>query len=102
MSVIALGTAKNRLHVIHTADDVDLQQALDGAEREGLRFMGRTTLPTESGTGEPRPDDPVSADVVEGILLLVKSSYEATTPAEIEGYRKAAEIKLFPYRALGV
>jgi hypothetical protein len=37
------------------------------------------------------------------VILLVKASYEATSPAEIDGYRKAAEAKLQPYRrALGV
>lgn len=108
MSVIPLDTAKKRLRVIHSADDADIQQALDGAEQEAMRYMNRTQLPTlpqdwpttASSEDVPSSEDPVVADVVEGILLLVKASYEATTPAEIEGYRKAAEIKLHPYRVM--
>lgn len=46
MSTIDLQVAKRRLRVIHNADDEDLQQALDGAEQEALRYMNRTQLPT--------------------------------------------------------
>lgn len=108
MSVIDLETAKTRLRVTHNEDDADIQQALDGAEQEALRFMNRTQLPTlpqdwpDSVSSEalPSSEDPVAADVVEGVLLLVKASYEATTPDEIAGYRAAAEIKLHPYRVM--
>ena len=117
MSVIPLSTVKARLRVIHNADDATLQVALDGAEDEALRFLNRERLPTlpleyppgyDSSSSEvseetPSSEDPVAPAVVEGVILLVKASYEAMTPAEIEGYRKAAEVKLMPYRTrLGV
>lgn len=111
MSVIALAVAKNRLRVFGTWTDDDLQQALDGAEAEACRFLDRTELPTlpleypSSSESEevPSSDDPVAPDVVEAVLLLVKASFEGTDPDEVEGYRKAAQTKLWPYRArLGV
>lgn len=106
MSTIDLAVAKRRLLVIHDLDDTDIQQALDGAEQEALRYLNRDYLPTlpldfpESSSSEdiPSSEDPVAADVVEAILLLVKASWEPMTPTEIEGYRKAAMVKLQPYR----
>lgn len=111
MSLIDLSVAKARLRVFGGHTDADLQQALDGAEQEAARFMNRATLPTlpleypNSSSSEeiPSEDDPVAPDVIEGVLLLVKASFEATTPDEVQGYRDAAQVKLFPYRAfLGV
>ncbi len=106
MSTIDLQVAKRRLRVIHNADDDDLQQALDGAEQEALRYMNRTQLPTlpqdfpdvPSSEEVPSSEDPVAADVIEGVLLLVKAAFEATTPDEVASYREAAEWKLQPYR----
>lgn len=106
MSTIDLALAKRRLRIIHSSDDADLQQALDGAEQEAMRYMNRAQLPTlpqdwpEGSSSEPVPSsgDPVAPDAVEAVLLLVKASYEATTPDEVAGYREAAEIKLQPYR----
>lgn len=109
MSVIDLNVAKERLRTFGTHNDLDLQQALDGAEQEACRFMNRAQLPTlpldHPGSSEEVPSDadPVAVDVVEGVLLLVKASFEATTPDEVKGYRQAAEVKLHPYRVgLGV
>lgn len=111
MSVISLDIAKRRLRVIHNADDEDLQQALDSAEAEACRYVNRTYLPTlpqdwpcsEVSEDVPSSEDPVAPDVIDGVLLLVKASYEATTPDEVAGYRAAAEVKLHPYRLhLGV
>lgn len=111
MSTISLTIAKARLRSTHTADDADIQQALDGAEQEALRYLNRSELPTlpidypdsESSEEVPSSEDPVAGDVIDAVLLLVKASVEATTPAEIAGYRAAAEVKLHPYRLrLGV
>lgn len=111
MSLIDLNVAKARLRVFGGHTDADLQQALDGAEQEAARFMNRTTLPTlpleypgsSSSEEVPSENDPVAPDVVEGVLLLVKASFEGTTPEEVAGYRMAAEVKLHPYRVgLGV
>lgn len=105
MSVIPLATAKRRLRTIGTHNDADLQQALDGAEQEACRYLNRTQLPTlpqdwpcSSSEEVPSSEDPVAPDVVDGVLLLVQASFNATTPAEVEGYRRAAEVKLHPYR----
>jgi hypothetical protein len=116
MSQITVAQAKRYLRVIGTADDELLQDLIDSAEQEACRFLNRENLPTlpleypaesssEGAYSEevPSSEDPVAPDAREGVILLVKASYEATTPAEIDGYRKAAEAKLQPYRrALGV
>ena len=106
MSVIDIAIAHRRLRIIGTWTDEDLQQALDGAEQEACRYMNREQLPTlpkdwpscESSEQVPSSEDPVAPDVIEGVLLLVKASFEGTTPDEIAGYRAAAEVKLQPYR----
>jgi hypothetical protein len=116
MSQITVGEVKQYLRVIGTADDALLHLLIDGAEQEACRFLNRENLPTlpleypaeSSSEGPyseeiPSSEDPVAPDVVIAVCLLVKADYEATTPAEVEGYRKAAETKLQPYRrALGV
>lgn len=109
MSVIDLAIAKRRLRVIGTHADEDLQQALDGAEQEACRYLNREQLPTLpqdwpcSSEEVPSSEDPVAPDVVEGVLLFVLASFNATTPEEVAGYRRAAETKLQPYRLhLGV
>lgn len=117
MSDIALTSVKRYLRVFHSADDLLLQDLLDGAEEEAKRFTNRTQLPTlpvdyppefDSSSSEipedvPSSEDPVPFDVFCAVCLFVKADYEATTPDEIAGYRKAAETKLWPYRAaLGV
>lgn len=108
MSAIDIEIAKRRLRVIGNFNDEDIQQALDGAEIEAIRYMNRTQLPTfphdfpsccsSSSEDVPSSEDPVVPDVVEGVILLVLASYNATTPEEVAGYRRAAETKLHPYR----
>lgn len=114
MSVITLASVKRFLRVIHSADDVLLQGLVDSAEEEAMRFTNRTQLPTlpvdyppeyDSSSSEipedvPSSEDPIASDVFTAVCLLVKADYEATTPEEITGYRKAAECKLWPYRAM--
>lgn len=106
MSAIPLDLVKRRLRTIGTHNDADLEQALAGAIQEACRYMNRTQLPTlpqdwpcePSSEDVPSSEDPVVADVVEGVLLLVQASYNATTPEEVAGYRRAAEVKFAPYR----
>lgn len=117
MSVILLADVKKRLKVVHTSDDADIQRAIDGAEGELIRYLNRSELPTlpldyppeyDSSSSEipedvPSSEDPVAPEVFEAVCLLVKASYEATTPEEIEGYRRAALMKVDPFRTgLGV
>lgn len=112
MSTITVVTLKSYLRVMHAFDDALLGTLLDGAEAEACRFLNRTMLPTlpleypaeSSSDGPyseetPSSEDPVAPDVVIAVCLLVKADYEATTPAEVAGYRLAAETKLQPYRA---
>lgn len=111
MSTITLATLKSYLRVIGTGDDDLLTTLLAGAEAEACRFLNRDELPTlpleypsDSSSEEiPSSEDPVAPDVVMGVALLVKADFEATTPQEVDGYRKAAETKLQPYRrAMGM
>jgi hypothetical protein len=107
VSVIDIGIAKRRLRVIGNFNDEDIQQALDGAEQEACRYLNRSQLPTlphdfpcceTSSEDVPSSEDAVASDVVEGVMLLVLASFNATTPEEVAGYRRAAEVKLHPYR----
>lgn len=112
MAVIDLDVVKQHLRVVHAYDDVLLDRLLDSAEDEAKRYLNRDELPTlpqdypdsdAYSEDVPSSDDPVAPSVVDAVCLLVKASYEATTPAEIAAYRQAAEVKLQPYRVgLGV
>jgi len=100
MSEISLDTAKQRLRLIGTYLDEDVQQALDSAEREALNFINRLTLPHDPvpASSPPGTVGALCPDVIDAVLLLVRASIEGLNPEEIIGYRRAAEIKLFPYR----
>lgn len=111
MSEIDLEFVKARLHVVHDADDAMIQQLLDAAEDEAVRFLNRTYLPTlpvdyptsEDEEDEPSSMDPVAPAVVEAVCLLVMASYGAQTSAEMETLRNVAYAKMHPYRVgLGV
>lgn len=101
MSVIDLAVAKEYLDVIHNADDTKLQMLLDGAEDEAAQYMNRQGLsgpwcewePAEGASGI----DTIPPSVVLGIMLLLQAAYQAT-PDDAEKLRRAAEIKLNPYR----
>lgn len=101
MSVIELATAKAFLDVIHSADDLKLQMLLDGAEDEAMRFMNRTHFaggcPDADDTETPTAPDAMPDSVRVAVLLLLQASYQAT-PDDAEKLRRAAEIKLWPYR----
>lgn len=113
MSVTPLVDIKRALRIIGSADDVFLQQLLDSAEDEALRFLNRTQLPTlpvdSPGSYDsegnpllgsediPSSEDPMAASVFTALVCLVKADYEAN-PDDIEKLRRAAETKLYPYR----
>lgn len=109
MSVISLDTAKAVLDVIHTADDAKLQALLDGAEDEAVQYMNRGLLqphPAEAlvdgALSVVQPLDKPPASMVLGVLLLLQAAYQAT-PEDADKLRRAAEIKLQPFRiGLGV
>lgn len=108
MSYVKLEQIKAYLHVTHAEDDTKLQELIDGAEDEALQFLDMRELPRasaptvrdfDSNVGEPVSDsDDLAPSVRMAIYLLVQGMYEATSPAELGEYRRAAEIKLMPYR----
>lgn len=95
MSAITLSEAKSFLDVIHNSDDSKLQLLLDAAEDEARMFMNRDDL-IEWDTNNSTTD-PVPGSIKIGVLLLLQSNYEAS-PDDAEKLRRAAEIKLMPYR----
>lgn len=107
MSLLLLNDAKAFLDVIHAADDGKLQVLLDGAEDEALRIMNRSKfgylcphwLETPDGLErvEPLEEESMPPSVKVGVLLLLQADYQAG-PDDAEKLRKAAQIKLYPYR----
>jgi len=98
MSVISLSTAKSFLDVIHNSDDAKLQTLLDGAEDEAAQYINQPLIdlsPEEASSENP---DDLPGSVVLGIMLLLQAVYQAT-PDDADKLRRAAEIKLAPYRS---
>ncbi len=95
MSTITLSEAKGFLDVIHSSDDSKLQLLLDAAEDEARAFMNREDL--IEWDSNVSSTDPVPASIKIGVLLLLQANYQAT-PDDAEKLRKAAEVKLMPYR----
>jgi len=111
VSFVDLATVKAWLRVIHSADDTMLQQLLDGAEDEALRFLNRTqppTLPVDypsecESEQVPSSDDPIAPSFKKAVCILVQAAYEQTDPDKAERMRRNAETVLMPYRrGLGV
>lgn len=103
MSVINLSKAKAFLDVFHDSDDEKLQDLLDGAEEEALHFMKRShfsgACPAIEGDpliGVSDPDEVTPGQRV-AVFLLLQASYGAS-PDDAEKLRRAAQIKLRPYR----
>jgi len=97
MSVISLSTAKSFLDVIHNSDDTKLQMLLDGAEDEAAQYINQPLidlLPEEASSENP---DDLPGSVLLGVMLLLQAVYQAT-PDDAEKLRRAAEVKLTPYR----
>ncbi|MGI2125526.1 head-tail connector protein [Shewanella oncorhynchi] len=93
MSTITLEQAKQFLDVIHDEDDAKLQLLLNAAEDEACQFMGRESLTIllDETTAE------LPASITMGAMILLQANYQAT-PEDAAKLRKAAEIKLTPYR----
>jgi len=111
-TTISLSDVKAALRIVHSYDDDDLTRRLRSAEQECLRYLNRTELPTlpydypvdldtECPTNlseqVPTSEDPVSPDIVEGIILIVQAGYEGD-PTKRDLYRKGAEQLWNPYR----
>lgn len=97
MSVITLSEAKSFLDVIHSADNAKLQLLLDAAEDEARAFMNRDDL--IEWNSNISTTDPVPASIKIGVLLLLQANYQAN-PDDADKLRRAAEVKLLPYRLL--
>jgi len=104
MSVIPLARAKTFLDVIHNADDAKLQDLLDAAEDEAVQYLGHRlmqSIPVEAwDNGVPKQGPPrvgVPDSVIMGVMLLLQAAYQAS-PDDAEKLRRAAEVKLSPYR----
>ena len=97
MSVITLSEAKSFLDVIHNSDNAKLQLLLDAAEDEARMFMNRDDL--IEWNSNISTTDPVPASIKIGVLLLLQANYQAS-PDDAEKLRRAAEVKLLPYRLL--
>jgi len=97
MSVITLSEAKSFLDVIHSADNAKLQLLLDAAEDEARVFMNRDDL--IEWNSNISTTDPVPASIKIGVLLLLQANYQAS-PDDADKLRRAAEVKLLPYRLL--
>lgn len=97
MSVLELAKVKSFLDVIHSADDAKLQMLLDGAEDEAAQFMNRADVAEWESDYVFSSDYLMPPGAMTGILLLVQAAYQAN-PDDADKLRKAAEIKLMPYR----
>lgn len=95
MSIIDLQTAKEYLDVIHSFDNAKLQRLLDGAEDEAAQYIDRPL--EELQPEEPSSELTLPGSVVLGVMLLLQAAYQAT-PDDAEKLRRAAEVKLTPYR----
>ncbi|WP_399696598.1 head-tail connector protein [Xenophilus sp.] len=116
MSVIQLAAVKALLRHTHDSDDVMLQSLIDAAESELCRFLNRRQLPTLpqdypplfDANGDPLPEvvatpANVAPEVLPCVAMLVKAQADDVTPADAAALRRAAEVKMYPYRVgLGV
>ena len=110
MSYVTLNQAKQAMRVTHSSDDALISRLIEAAETARKRFTGRTQLPTlpvdqieYSSDGSqitvediPSSGDPVPADVVNGIILMVQADYEGD-PTMRDRYRMSAEALWMPY-----
>lgn len=118
--LIELELVKDFLNVYHSADDAKLELILEGAINEAEQIINRQIKFVPPNGGIPNQyqvyfePEYVQADYYEdqlsgviagvkmGVLLLAQAMYYAT-PDDAVRLRKAAEIKLWPYRyGLGV
>lgn len=108
MNVVELDLAKKHMRVVHDMDDELIVMYIEQAEDEALQFLDRPTLPRigasavdECDSNQPEPvsdADDLARSVQGAVLLLVQAMYEGKDAAEMRAVRRAAEIKLMPYR----
>lgn len=90
MSVLMIDEIKRDLRIAHDDDDVLLQSLLEASEAEARSYCNTASLPQ---------DDAVRS----AVMLLVRSKYDSTDPAEMLKFRTVAEQLMQPHRvAVGV
>lgn len=99
MSIVSLAEAKNFLGVIHGADDGMLERMILAAEDEALNFIAHSSFEnlTECDSSVVVSEGALPEDVWMAVMLLVQANYRAA-PEQAAALRKAAEMKLMPYR----
>lgn len=99
MSYLTLSEIKDFLNVFISSDDDKLQILLNGAEKESLEFMNRTSFAEICETDSNYDSDSATMpdDVRVAVYFLVQRSYQAT-PEEAKALRRVAEGMLMPYR----
>lgn len=111
MSTVTVAEAKRWLRVIHSGDDALIQELINHAEDEALRFLNRTQAPTlpadypsdSSSEDIPSSEDPAARSFAKGVLILVQAAYEQPDPDKAARMRQNAETVLMPYRrGLGI
>jgi len=96
MTYVTVDSVKRDLRIIHDSDDELLQELIDAQTRACLNFMD---IDDEEASSETALAD----DVLFGIRLMVRASYEESDPTRIAALRAAAETLWMPYRiGLGV
>lgn len=108
MSAVDLDFVKRHLRVVHNLDDVLLSGYIEDAEDEARLFLDRDELPRlgvtavdECDSNQPEPvsdADDLARSVRSAICMLVQAMYEGKDAAEMAAVRKAAEVKMMPYR----
>jgi len=109
MSYVTITQVKESLRQTQNDDDNFLNRLIESAEQECLRFLGRTELPTLpveypeiSSDGSlineeiPSTGDPVPADVINGIILMVQADYDGD-PLMRDKLSTAAQALWMPY-----
>lgn len=109
MSYVTITQVKESLRQTQSDDDNLLTRLIASAEQECLRFLGRSELPTlpfeypeVSSDGSlideevPSTGDPVAADVIQGIILMVQADYDGD-PLMRDKLSTAAQALWMPY-----
>lgn len=113
MSVVTVASVKRHLRQTQSADDVLLQDLINGAEDEAKQYLDRDELPRRDDPIQPECQsdstldaasdvDDLAPAVRSGIFLLVQAMYEGQTAAEMDATRGVAFGMMRCYRRMGV
>lgn len=108
MSVVTLTDVKRHLRQTHSADDLLLQQLIDGAEDEMKQYLDRDELPrlddpcaceceSDSSLDPASDSDDLAPTVRVAIFFLVQAAYEGAVD-DVPKLREAAFRMASTYR----